>query len=41
MRLVRQAAAELVGTAFLTATVIGSGIAAQRLSPSDAGCSLC
>ena len=40
MRLARQAAAELVGTAFLLATVIGSGIAAQRLSPSDPGLQL-
>jgi glycerol uptake facilitator-like aquaporin len=40
MRLVRQAAAELVGTAYLVATVIGSGIAAQRLSPGDAGLQL-
>jgi glycerol uptake facilitator-like aquaporin len=40
MRLVRQAAAELVGTAFLVATVIGSGIAAQRLSPGDVGLQL-
>lgn len=40
MRLVRQAAAELVGTAFLVATVIGSGVAAQRLSPTDRGLQL-
>ena len=40
MRLVRQAAAELVGTAFLVATVIGSGVAAQRLSPTDTGLQL-
>jgi len=32
MKLVRRAAAELVGTAFLVATVIGSGVAAVRLS---------
>lgn len=38
--LVRRAAAELVGTAFLVATVIGSGIAAQRLSPDDVGLQL-
>jgi glycerol uptake facilitator-like aquaporin len=37
VRLVRQATAELVGTAFLVATVVGSGIAAQRLSPADTG----
>ncbi len=40
MRLVRQATAELVGTAFLVSTVIGSGIAAQRLSPGDIGLQL-
>ena len=40
MRLVRQATAEFVGTAFLVATVIGSGIAAQRLSPGDVGLQL-
>ena len=38
--LVRRATAEAVGTAFLVATVIGSGIAAQRLSPGDAGLQL-
>ena len=38
--LVRRATAELVGTAFLVATVIGSGIAAQRLSPDDTGLQL-
>ena len=32
--------AELVGTAFLVAAVIGSGIAAQRLSPNDVGLQL-
>jgi glycerol uptake facilitator-like aquaporin len=32
--------AELVGTAFLVMTVIGSGIAAQRLSPGNAGLQL-
>lgn len=36
----RRAVAELIGTAFLVATVIGSGIAAQRLSPSDVGLQL-
>lgn len=38
--LVRRAAAELLGTAFLVAAVIGSGIAAQRLSPDDIGLQL-
>ena len=38
--LVRRATAELVGTAFLVAAVIGSGIAAQRLSPHDVGLQL-
>lgn len=37
---VRRATAELVGTAFLVAAVIGSGIAAQRLSPGDTGLQL-
>lgn len=36
---VRRGVAELVGTAFLVATVVGSGIAAQRLSP-DVGLQL-
>ena len=40
MTLVRRAAAELVGTAFLLMAVIGSGIAASRLSPDDAGLQL-
>ncbi len=40
MRLIRSATAELVGTAFLVATVVGSGIAAQRLSPGDVGLQL-
>jgi glycerol uptake facilitator-like aquaporin len=35
--LARRALAELVGTAFLVMAVIGSGIAASRLSPGDAG----
>jgi glycerol uptake facilitator-like aquaporin len=39
-RLARRALAELVGTAFLLAAIIGSGIAAQRLSPSDVGLQL-
>jgi glycerol uptake facilitator-like aquaporin len=33
----RRLVAEAVGTLFLVAAVIGSGIAAQRLSPADAG----
>ncbi|MDQ1701472.1 MAG: hypothetical protein QOF57_724, partial [Frankiaceae bacterium] len=36
----RNAFAEFVGTALLMTTVIGSGIAAQRLSPGDAGLQL-
>jgi glycerol uptake facilitator-like aquaporin len=35
-----RAVAELVGTAFLLAAVVGSGIAAQRLSPNDVGLQL-
>jgi arsenate reductase len=38
--LARRATAELVGTAVLVAIVIGSGIAAQRLSPDDVGLQL-
>jgi glycerol uptake facilitator-like aquaporin len=38
--LARRAAAELLGTAFLVAAVIGSGIAASRLSPDDVGLQL-
>jgi glycerol uptake facilitator-like aquaporin len=38
--LMRRALAELLGTAFLVAAVIGSGIAAQRLSPDDVGLQL-
>jgi glycerol uptake facilitator-like aquaporin len=38
--LARRAGAELVGTAFLVTAVIGSGIAAQRLSPDDVGLQL-
>jgi glycerol uptake facilitator-like aquaporin len=38
--LVRRAAAELIGTAFLVAAVVGSGIAASRLSPHDVGLQL-
>jgi glycerol uptake facilitator-like aquaporin len=36
----RRLLAELVGSAFLAAIVIGSGIAARRLSPGDAGMEL-
>ena len=36
----RKAFAELLGTLLLVATVIGSGIAAERLSPDDAGLQL-
>ncbi|MDQ2748571.1 MAG: aquaporin [Pseudonocardiales bacterium] len=38
--LTRRALAEFVGTAFLLAAVVGSGIAAARLSPHDAGLQL-
>lgn len=38
--LARRALAEFVGTAFLVAAVIGSGIAAVRLSPDDVGLQL-
>jgi len=38
--LARRAVAELVGTAFLVMAVVGSGIAAQRLSPHDTGLQL-
>jgi arsenate reductase len=38
--LARRATAEFVGTAILVATVVGSGIAAQRLSPGDVGLQL-
>ncbi|MDT4984132.1 MAG: hypothetical protein QOF95_1622 [Pseudonocardiales bacterium] len=38
--LARRALAEFVGTAFLVAAVIGSGIAAARLSPHDVGLQL-
>jgi arsenate reductase len=40
LSLARRAAAEFVGSAFLAAIVIGSGIAAQRLSPGDIGLEL-
>ena len=36
----RKAFAELLGTMLLVATVVGSGIAAQRLSPDDVGLQL-
>jgi arsenate reductase len=36
----RRLAAEFLGSAFLAAIVIGSGIAAQRLSPGDTGLAL-
>ena len=36
----RKALAEFVGTALLVAAVVGSGIAAQRLSPDDVGLQL-
>jgi arsenate reductase len=38
--LARRLAAELLGSALLAALVIGSGIAAQRLSPTDTGLQL-
>src|SRR6266851_1423527 len=38
--MMRRALAELVGTALLLIAVIGSGIAAQSLSPSDTGLEL-
>src|SRR5271157_5851107 len=38
--LARRLLAELLGSAFLAAVVIGSGIAAQQLSPSDVGLEL-
>ncbi|PVG84199.1 aquaporin family protein [Nocardioides gansuensis] len=38
--LARKAVAELVGTAFLVAAVIGSGVMATRLSPDDVGLQL-
>lgn len=39
-QLARRAAAEFIGTAFLLIAIIGSGIAAQRLSPRDSGLEL-
>ncbi len=38
--LLRRLTAELIGTALLVAVVIGSGIAAERLSPDDVGLQL-
>ena len=38
--LARRISAEAVGSALLVATVVGSGIAAQRLSPNDVGIQL-
>jgi glycerol uptake facilitator-like aquaporin len=38
--LIRRLTAEAVGTGFLVAAVVGSGIAAQRLSPNDVGLQL-
>ena len=38
--LLRRITAELLGSAILAAVVVGSGIAAQRLSPTDAGLQL-
>jgi glycerol uptake facilitator-like aquaporin len=38
--LARKAVAEALGTAFLVAAVVGSGIAAQRLSPGETGLQL-
>src|SRR4051794_8929252 len=38
--LARRASAEAIGTALLVTIVVGSGIAAQRLSPSDVGLQL-
>lgn len=38
--LARRLTAEAVGTGFLVAAVVGSGIAAQRLSPNDVGLQL-
>ena len=40
MSLLRRAVAELLGTGILVATVVGSGIAASRLSPDDIGLQL-
>jgi glycerol uptake facilitator-like aquaporin len=40
MALARRALAELIGTALLVVAVVGSGIAAERLSPGDTGLQL-
>ena len=40
MSVVRRLSAELLGSALLAAVVVGSGIAAQRLSPDDVGLQL-
>src|ERR1700729_3178743 len=40
MPLWRRLVAELLGSAFLAAVVVGSGIAAQQLSPGDIGLEL-
>ncbi|MFI6227316.1 aquaporin [Micromonospora echinospora] len=40
LALARRASAEFAGTALLVAAVVGSGIAASRLSPTDAGLQL-
>ncbi len=40
MTRLRRVAAEFLGTAFLVAAVVGSGIAAARLSPGDRGLQL-
>ncbi len=40
LHLARRAAAEFIGAALLVAAVIGSGIAAQRMSPDDTGLQL-
>jgi glycerol uptake facilitator-like aquaporin len=40
MPIVRKVLAELIGSALLAAAVVGSGIAAQRLSPGDVGLQL-
>ncbi|SCL33665.1 Glycerol uptake facilitator (Major Intrinsic Protein Family) [Micromonospora pallida] len=40
LALTRRASAEFTGTALLVAAVVGSGIAASRLSPTDAGLQL-
>src|SRR5438105_4217641 len=39
-QLARKATAEALGTGFLVAIVVGSGIYAQRLSPNDTGLQL-